>query len=329
MPKPRVFSGIQPTGDLHLGNYFGAIKNWVEMQEKYECIFCIVDLHAITVPRESETLRQDIRKTAALLLSCGINPEKSVLFVQSQLSSHAELAWILNCQTPIGWLSRMTQYKEKKAGKQAENVSTGLFDYPVLMAADILLYNTDLVPVGEDQKQHVELCVHIAERFNSKFGETFKIPKAMMPKIGARIMSLKDPTKKMSKSDANPDACLYLTDTPDEIDRKVASATTDSLKDICFDKARPGIYNLLTLYELAAGISGSEVEERFRDKGYAVFKQELAQVIIKMLAPMQKRFRELMANPHELEAILSQNAEKIRPLAQTMIRKVKEKVGLW
>ncbi|MFQ5997348.1 MAG: tryptophan--tRNA ligase, partial [Dehalococcoidales bacterium] len=242
--KKRVFSGIQPTGDIHIGNYLGAIQHWVTTQAEYESIFCVVDLHAITVPQEPKILKAKIRETAGLLFAAGIDPKISTLFVQSHISAHAELTWILNCFIPVGWMRRMTQFKEKSQ-KQREEVSTGLFDYPALMAADILLYNTDVVPVGEDQKQHVELARDVAQRFNSIYGETFTVPKAVIPETGARIMGLDDPTQKMSKSEEQPGRTIYLLDSPDDIRAKIMRATTDSLREIRFDENRPGICNLL------------------------------------------------------------------------------------
>lgn len=323
----RLFSGIQPTGLIHIGNYFGAIKNWVALQDQYESIFCIVDLHAITVPQNAKKLKAKIREVAGLLLAAGIDPKKSTLFVQSHISSHSELAWILNCFLPMGWMERMTQFKEK-ASKQKERISVGLFDYPALMAADILLYETAVVPVGEDQKQHVELTRDVAKRFNTIYGPVFKLPEPLIAKVGARIMSLKEPTKKMSKSDDQANGTIALTDSPDKIREKIMNATTDSLKEIKFDKKRPGIYNLLIIYELLTGQKRTEIEKRFEGKGYAEFKKELAEVMIENLKPLQSRYQELIAEPNYLDSILTQGANKVRPLAEKTLKIVKEKIGL-
>jgi len=325
--KKRVFSGIQPTGNIHIGNYLAAIKNWVASQPEYDNIFCIVDLHAITVPQDPKVLKAKSLELAALLFAAGIDPKQSVLFVQSHISAHSELAWILNCFIPMGWMQRMTQFKEK-AGKQREQVSVGLFDYPALMAADILLYNTDEVPVGEDQKQHVELARDIAQRFNSIYGETFVVPQAVIPPTGARIMGLDDPTSKMSKSETNSGHAVNLLDSPDEIRSKVMRATTDSLREIRFDENRPGVNNLLTIYEHFSGLSQPEVEARFAGKGYADLKRELAEVIIEGLAPLQARYRELTADPTHLDSMLSEGVAKIRPLAEKTLSLVQDRVGL-
>src|SRR4030043_164075 len=259
--KKRVFAGIQPTGNIHIGNYLGATKRWAADQDKYDNIFCIVDLHAITVQQDPKVLNAKIREVTGLLLAAGIDPRKSIVFIQSHVHEHSELAWILNCFIPMGWMQRMTQYKEK-AGSQKEQVSVGLFDYPALMAADILLYNTDVVPVGEDQKQHVELARDAAQRFNNIYGETFVLPEPGIPDVGARIMGLGDPTKKMSKSEASPGHAINLLDTPDAIRAKIMRATTDSLREIRFDMERPGITNLLTIYELFTGDERAEIENR-------------------------------------------------------------------
>jgi tryptophanyl-tRNA synthetase len=251
--KKRVFSGIQPTGEIHLGNYLGAVRNWAASQTEFENIFCIVDLHAITIQRDPQVLKRKIREVAGLLFAAGINLDQSTVFIQSHIAHHSELAWILNCFTPMGWMHRMTQFKEKSE-KQRDQVSVGLFDYPALMAADILLYQTDQVPVGDDQKQHVELTRDIAQRFNSIYGETFKLPEPVIPKIGARIMGLDDPTRKMSKSEDNEWHAVALLDPPELIRKKIMRATTDSQREIVFDENRPGIYNLLTIYEIFSGL---------------------------------------------------------------------------
>ncbi len=325
--KRRVFSGIQPTGSIHIGNFLAAIRPWADLQSQYDSIFCIVDLHAITVPQDPNALRAKIREVAALLFAAGIDPKLSDVFIQSHVSAHAELAWILNCLVPMGWLQRMTQFKEKSS-KQKEEVSTGLFDYPVLMAADILLYETDLVPVGEDQKQHVELTRDLAGRFNSVYGQTFKLPEPISPETGGRIMGLDDPTKKMSKSEANAGHSIGLLDAPDAIRAKILRATTDSRREIRFDENRPGIYNLLTIYQRFTGLAPAAIEDRFRGKGYAVFKRELAEVIVESLGPLQSRYRELMADPGTINRLLEQGEARVRPVAERTLRLVKEKVGL-
>lgn len=325
--KKRVFSGIQPTGNIHIGNYLGAIKNWVASQKEFDNIFCIVDLHAITVPQDPKTLKAKIREVAGLLLASGIDPQQSVLFVQSHISAHAELAWILNCYIPMGWMQRMTQFKEK-SGKQREKASVGLFDYPALMAADILLYDAHLVPVGEDQKQHLELTRDVAERFNSLYGETFVVPQPSIPRVGARIMSLREPEKKMSKSEELADSAINLLDSPDEIRKKLARATTDSLRDIVFDETRPGVNNLLVIYELFSGLSRGDIEAHFAGKGYADLKRELAELVIEGLRPVQQRYRELTAEPGYLDALLKQGADKVRPTAEATLKRVMQKIGL-
>jgi tryptophanyl-tRNA synthetase len=327
MTKRRVFSGIQPTGQLHIGNYLGAIRQWVAMQSAFDTIFCIVDLHAITVRQDPRALKAKTRQVAALLIAAGIDPAVSTMFVQSHVSAHAELAWILNCVIPVGWMQRMTQFKEKSRAQQ-ERASLGLFAYPALMAADILLYDTDLVPVGEDQRQHLELTRDAARRFNAVYGETFKLPEPMIPSVGARIMGLDDPTKKMSKSETRPGHAIYLLDPPDAIRAKVMRATTDPQRDICFDESRPGIYNLLVIYELFSGLSRPEIEQRFAGRGYAQFKHELAEVISEGLRPLQARYRELMADPTAVERLLEAGAARVRPLAQKTLALVKDRVGL-
>jgi tryptophanyl-tRNA synthetase len=325
--KKRVFSGIQPTGEIHIGRYLGAVRHWVAMQENYDNIICIVDLHAITVPQEPGLLKGRIREFAGLLMAVGIDPERTILFVQSHVSAHSELAWILNCFIPMGWMQRMTQFKEKSL-KQKEQVSVGLFDYPSLMAADILLYKTDVVPVGEDQKQHVELARDAAQRFNSIFGETFVLPEPIIPDVGARIMGLDDPTKKMSGSEMGAGHSIALLDPPDVIRSKIMKATTDSHRDIVFDESRPGIYNLLTIYHSFTGLSQPEIESKFEGKGYNDLKKELAEVVIEGLRPIQERYRELTAEKGRIDAVLKEGAAKARPLAEKTLAEVKERVGL-
>ncbi len=325
--KPRAFSGIQPTGNIHIGNYIGAIRQWVASQEAYDAIYCIVDLHAITVPQDPATLRQRTREVAALLFAAGIDPKRSAVFVQSQIPAHAELAWILNCYIPMGWMQRMTQFKEKSE-KQKEDVSTGLFDYPALMAADILLYDTDVVPVGADQKQHVELARDAARRFNSIYGETFRLTEPVFVEAGKRIMALDDPTRKMSKSEAGEAQAIGLLDSPDEIRTKIARATTDSGKEVRFDESRPGIYNLLTIYEIFSGMKPSEIEARFAAKGYAELKGELTDVLIGALRPLQDRYHELTGDPAYIAEELARGRERVLPLATRTLERVKAKIGL-
>ncbi len=325
--KKWVFSGIQPSGNLHIGNYLGALKNWVASQQEANNVFCIVDLHAITVPQDPKILKQKIREVAGIYFAAGIDPQQSIVFVQSDVSAHAELAWILNCFTPMGWMGRMTQFKEK-SGNQKESVSVGLFDYPALMAADILLYDTDEVPVGEDQKQHVEITRDIAQRFNSIYGETFKLPKPVIPKSGARIMDLIEPTKKMSKSDDRSGHTLNLLASSDEIHSQIMGATTDSQKEIKFDPARPGIYNLLEIYEGVSGESRAEIESRFEGKGYGEFKKDLAEKVVEFLEPFKKRYQELMDNPSHIELLLKEGKEKAEAIAVKKLEEVKDRVGL-
>ncbi|MCZ7552470.1 MAG: tryptophan--tRNA ligase [Anaerolineae bacterium UTCFX2] len=325
--KKRVFSGIQPTGNLHLGNYLGAIRRWVDAQSQYDNLFCIVDLHAITVPQDPRALRAKSREVVALLFAAGIEPDQSAVFIQSHIGAHAELAWILNCYIPMGWMQRMTQFKEKSQ-RQKGQVSVGLFDYPALMAADILLYETDLVPVGGDQKQHVELTRDVAQHFNSVYGDVFKLPEPLMGEVGARIMSLDNPTKKMSKSETGKGHALNLLDTPDEIRAKIMSATTDSLREIRFDPDRPAVTNLLTIYELFSGLSRTAIEQRFAGKGYAELKQELADVVIEHLKPLQARYRVLADDPSHLDHLLTEGASRVQPIAEKTVTRVKVAIGL-
>lgn len=325
--KKQAFSGIQPTGSIHLGNYLGAIRQWVRSQQEFNHILCIVDLHAITVPQDPVLLRAKTRELAALLYAAGIDPAVTPLFVQSHVSAHAELAWILNCYIPMGRMERMTQFKEK-AGKHRQESSVGLFDYPALMAADILLYKADVVHVGEDQKQHLELTRDVAKRFNTLHGETFVVPEPAIPARGARIMGLKDPTKKMSKSAASEDDAINLLDTPDRIRDKIMRATTDSGREIRYEQNRAGLFNLLVIYELMSGKRRDNVEAHFAGKGYRELKQELADMIIEQLRPLQTRYQELSADPSAIESRLAQGAERVRPLANQTLALVKERAGL-
>src|ERR1043166_4179380 len=325
MPK-RIFSGVQPTGSIHLGNHLGALRNWVALQREYESFFCIVNLHAITIAQDPKTLAEKTRELARIYLAVGIDPEVSTIFVQSDVSEHAELTWLLNCITRMSELERMTQFKDK-ARKQEENVGVGLFDYPVLLAAAILLYQTHLVPVGEDQKQHLELTRDIAIRFNRDYGQTFVVPDPFIPKVGARIMSLADPMKKMSKSDEESEAgCIMLLDDDDAVRRKFKRAVTDSGTEIRFDESRPAINNLLTIYQLLTGKSSEEIEEHFAGRGYAQLKSELADVTVEFLRPFQERMRSI--GDDELHRILSEGADKARAIARETMREVKERMGI-
>jgi len=326
--KKRVFSGIQPTGNLHLGNYLGAIRNWVETQAEYDNLFCIVDMHAITVPIDPKELHQSTRSLAALYLACGLDTRYCKLFVQSHVRQHAYMSWIMNCFTPMGWLNRMTQFKVK-AGENPESVSTGLYCYPVLMACDILLYQTNYVPVGDDQRQHIEFTRDLAQRFNSLYGQqVFTIPQDQIRKVGARIMSLDDPTQKMSKSDPNPNSRINLLDDPKTIKQKIARATTDSQRLVAFDPERPGITNLVTIYQALTGQPQEEIEAEFAGKGYGDFKAALTERLVATLAPIQQRHRELMNDLPALEAILKQGADEVRPMAEATLQRVKDVVGL-
>ncbi len=326
--KKRVFSGIQPTGNLHLGNYLGALRNWTQTQAQYDNIFCIVDLHAITMPIDPQELHYSIRQLAALYVAVGLDLRYCKLFVQSHVHEHAESSWIMNCFTPMGWLNRMTQFKTK-AGENVDTVSTGLYCYPVLMACDILLYHTNYVPVGDDQRQHIEFTRDLAQRFNSHYGrEVFTIPEAEIREVGARIMALDDPTKKMSKSDPNPNSRINLLDDPKTIKQKIARATTDSLRLVKFDPERPGITNLLTIYQLLTGKSQQEIEAEFEGKGYGDFKSALTERLIATLAPIQARHRELMNDLPTLENMLKQGADQVRPIAAATLQEIKDVVGL-
>lgn len=331
MGKQRILSGIQPTGNLHLGNYLGAIRNWVELQEEYDAFLFMADLHAITVPHDRTQLAENTYKAAATYIACGINPDKSTIFVQSHLSEHAELTWLFNCITPLNWLERMIQFKEK-AIKQGENVSIGLLDYPVLQAADILLYEPDLVPVGEDQKQHLELTRDIAARLNFQFGTeenpVLKIPEPMIREVGARVMSLTDGTKKMSKSDPSDQSRIDLTDSPENIVRKIKRAKTDPLRGLEFDNPeRPECNNLLGLYTLLSGKTKAAVAEECREMGWGQFKPLLAETAVTALEPIQQRYQELMADRTYLEGVLRQGNERARAIAAQTLTKVKDALG--
>lgn len=324
--KKTIFSGVQPSGVLHIGNYLGAISQWVEMQDEYNSIFCVVDYHAITVRQEPEKLKRQILDITKAYLASGINPEKSIIFQQSHISAHTELAWILNCVARLADLNKMTQFKDK-AGKDKETVSIGLYDYPALMAADILLYNTDAVPVGEDQVQHVELARTLARRFNSQFGETFKIPEVVIKKEGARILGLDDPTKKMSKSAASSANYISLLDEPEAAAKKIMRAVTDSGTEIKYDqKEKPAISNLLTIYSLLTGVSIKELEKRYKGKGYGDFKKDLAEAVADFLNLFQRKFASFA--DEDVREILEAGAKKAKPLAELTLKKVKEKLGV-
>ncbi|WP_058308145.1 tryptophan--tRNA ligase [Gracilibacillus massiliensis] len=322
----KIFSGIQPSGTLTLGNYLGAMKHFVELQEDNECYFCVVDEHAITVPQDRLQLRENIKSLAALYIASGIDPDKSVLFIQSEVSAHTQLGWMLQTVSYIGELERMTQFKDKSKGKEA--VSAGLLTYPPLMAADILLYNTDIVPVGEDQKQHLELTRDLAQRFNHRYNDIFTVPEISIPKVGARIMSLQEPTKKMSKSDENQKASIFMLDTEKQIEKKIKSAVTDSDGIVKYDKEnKPGVSNLLTIYASCTGESIAELEQKYLDKGYGEFKQDTANAVINALRPIQERYYELIES-EELDDLLDQGADKADFVANKMLRKAKKAMGL-
>ncbi|WQV00709.1 tryptophan--tRNA ligase [Helicobacter pylori] len=325
MQKKRVFSGIQPTGQIHLGNYLGAIKHWVKMQDEYENLFCVVNSHAITLPIDPTFLKSQSYELVKLLLACGISPKQSGLFIQSEVDEHPALAWLLDCQVSMGEMQRMTQFKDKSL-KNPKSVNVGLFNYPILMASDILLYQSDLVPVGEDQKQHLELTRNIAEKFNRDFGECFKIPEPLIAKVGARVMGLDEPQVKMSKSHKGANHAIFLLDEPDTIVRKIKKATTDSIGAIQFDATREGIFNLLNIYMLLSDETQESIEERFKNKGYGDFKKELAEVIIQALKPIQERYKEISGD--EVKATLNHGVEKARPLARATYQKAKELMGL-
>ena len=327
MEKPILLSGIQPSGELTIANYVGAIRNWVALQKEYDCLFILVDMHTITVKQDPAELRRRCYDFMALYIACGIDAEKNTIFIQSHVPAHAQLTWILNCVTPIGELSRMTQFKEK-AKQHSQNVNAGLFDYPVLMAADILLYDADLVPVGEDQKQHLEMARNVAQRFNNAYGDIFTVPQAYIPKVGARVMSLLDPTSKMSKTDANPNSYVALLDEPGRVRQKIMRAVTDSGSDIVYDeKNKPGVSNLITLYSAVTGESCEAVEEAFRGKGYGEFKGAVADVMVAFLDPVQERYRELRESSETLTSILRRGAETARKRARPMLQKVHDAVG--
>lgn len=323
--RKRIFSGAQPTGELHIGNYLGALKNWVALQDEYEAFYCIVNLHAITLPQNPDELRRRTLDLARVYLAAGVDPDKSTIFIQSDVPEHAELTWMLSCVARMGELERMTQFKDKGKGN-TERAGVGLFTYPLLMAADILLYQTDLVPVGQDQKQHLELTRDLAERFNRDFGETFRVPEPFIPPIGASIKSLQEPSKKMSKSDENVNGSIFLKDDADTIVKKFKKAVTDSGTDITFDETRPAITNLLTIYQLVTDKSGDECVAHFEGKGYGQFKIELAEATVEFLRPFQERMREY--DDETLSRILKAGAEKARSIARTTLNDVHQRMGI-
>jgi tryptophanyl-tRNA synthetase len=327
--RPVVFSGMQPSGDsLHLGNYLGALVNWVALQEDHDPIYCVVDLHAITVPQEPAALREATRRTAAQYLAAGVDPERSTLFVQSHVPAHTELAWVLGTLTGFGEAGRMTQFKDKSSRYGAESTTVGLFTYPVLMAADILLYGTHLVPVGDDQRQHLELTRDLAGRFNSRYGDTFVVPEAMIPKESARIYDLQDPTAKMSKSAVSPNGLVNLMDDPKVIAKRIRSAVTDTEREIRYDpKAKPGIANLLDIYATVSGRSISELEAAYDGKGYGDLKKDLAEVVVERVAPIRERTLELMEDPAELDRLLAIGADKASERAERTLTQVYDRVG--
>lgn len=324
--KKALFSGMQATGTLHLGNYLGALKNWVELEDEYETFYCVVDMHSITIRQDPAELRRKARALLTLYIAAGLNPEKNCIYYQSHVPAHAELSWILNCFTYMGELNRMTQYKDK-ASKNEDNINAGLFTYPVLMAADILLFQSDIVPVGDDQKQHIEITRDIAQRFNSIYGDVFTIPEPYIKKTGARIMSLQEPTKKMSKSDENQNASIYLLDDTDTIIRKFKRAITDSDNEIRHSNDKPGISNLIEIYGIATGKSVAETEKEFEGKGYGDFKVAVGEAVAYMLKPIQDRHSELSKDKVYIDGVIKSNAEKASYCANKTVRKVQKKIG--
>lgn len=325
--KKIIFSGAQPSGKMTLGNYLGAIQNWTKLQDEYDCFYSVVDLHAITVPQEAKDLRANTMQLLAQYLACGLDPEKNTMFIQSHVSSHTELMWILSTMTYMGELSRMTQFKDKSQKSEA-NLNSGLFTYPVLMAADILLYQTDLVPVGEDQKQHLELARDLGARFNNRYSETFKIPEPYIPKEVGRVMSLQEPTKKMSKSDSNENSFILLVDDEDTIRRKIKRSVTDSLGVVNYTDEQPGIKNLLDIYSKLDNKSIEELLAMYEGKGYGIFKEDVAEVLVETLRPIREKYNDLLNNKDYLENVYALGANKAEKQARKTLRKVYKKVGL-
>jgi tryptophanyl-tRNA synthetase len=324
--KPILLSGIQPTGNLMIGNYIGAIRHWAQLQETHDCLFILVDLHAITIRQEPALLLRRSYDLAALYIACGIDPKKNTIFFQSHVPAHTQLLWILNCFVHMGELSRMTQFKDK-ARRHKENINVGLFGYPVLMAADILLYQTDLVPVGDDQKQHLEFTRNIARRFNHLCGKIFKLPTPFIPDTGSRIMALRQPFTKMSKSDENPDNYIALLDSPDNVRKKIKQAVTDPGKEVRYSSSKPGISNLMNLYSTISGLSIESIQSQYVGKGYVSFKDDLAESIIEFLNPIQKKYRSVLSDRSELEAILKNGASEACERAEITLNKVYEAIG--
>jgi tryptophanyl-tRNA synthetase len=324
---PRVFSGIQPTGDLHLGNHLGAVRRWVADQDRADAIYCVVDLHALTLPYSPAELSARTRQNAVLLMAAGLDPARCVLFVQSHVAAHAELTWLLNCVATFGELRRMTQFKEKSEGQ--ESVSAGLFDYPVLMVADIVLYDTDEVPIGDDQRQHLELARDVAIRFNNRFGETFVVPTATFPPVGARIMDLQNPTAKMSKSADSPQGTVPLLDPPEAIAKKIKSAVTDSGTEVRYDPAnKPGISNLVEIHSAVTDRGIAEIEAEFAESGYGSFKGAVADAVVEALRPLQERYQKLEADPAEVDRLLEMGAQKARAIAEPVLERARTATGL-
>jgi len=324
--KKRIFSGIQPTGTFTLGNYIGAVSHWGKLQEDYDCIYSIVDMHAITVRQDPVKLRQNTLEAYALLLACGVDPKKSIAFIQSHVKSHAELNWILSCSTQFGELSRMTQFKDKSQ-KHPDDINAGLFTYPVLMAADILAYKADLVPIGADQKQHLELARNIAQRFNNKYGELFTVPEPYIPKVGARVMSLQDPERKMSKSDENPNACIFILDEPDVIIRKFKRAVTDSEAVVRYGEEKPGISNLMSIYSVVTGKDYASIEREFDGKGYGDFKLAVGEAVADHLKPVRDEFARLIADKAYLKECYTAGAQMALNVSRKTVAKAYRKVG--
>ncbi|MGO1367738.1 MAG: tryptophan--tRNA ligase [Senegalia sp. (in: firmicutes)] len=324
--KEVIFSGVQPSGDLTLGNYLGAIRNWVDLQDEYDCYYCVVDLHSITVPQEPKDLRRRTLEVMSLYMACGIDPKKSTIFIQSHVPEHVELSWVLSTMTYLGELNRMTQFKDKTK-KNEKNLNAGLFTYPVLMASDILLYNTNAVPVGDDQKQHLELARDLADRFNNRYSNTFQVPEPLISKVGARIMDLQDPEKKMSKSAENENGYILLKDDPDTIRRKVKRSITDSINKVKYSDDQPGIKNLLTIYSKLTGEEIKDIEKRYTDKGYGEFKSDLAEVIVNHLSPIREKYLEYMNDKDYLKEVYNEGCEKASKVARKTLRKVYKKTG--
>ncbi|MDU1042940.1 MULTISPECIES: tryptophan--tRNA ligase [Peptoniphilus] len=323
--KKIVYSGIQPSGSLTIGNYIGALKNFIGLQDEYNCLYCIVDMHAITAPQEPKDLRKNTLDVLALYLSAGLDPEKSIIYIQSHVPEHAELGWVLNTMTGLGQLQRMTQFKDKS--KKYSDVQAGILNYPVLMAADILLYGTSYVPVGEDQKQHLELTRDLAQRFNSRYSETFVVPEILTPKVGARIMSLKDPSSKMSKSDSNKDSFILILDSEDDTRKKIKRAVTDSSGEFRYSDEQPGLKNLINIHASFSGMSTEEIVKKYENLGYGEFKEDLGEVVVEGLRPLRERFKEIRDDKAYLESVYKEGSEKASYLARKTLRKVYKKVG--